>query len=104
MSILSRYTVKEILSHLAGVMVLVVTVFMVRHFAELLGDAAEGELPSSVILRLLGLRTVMALPSMLPAGLYIATLLALGRLSDDNELIALNACCVSPVRLYRSVM
>jgi lipopolysaccharide export system permease protein len=104
MSILSRYTVKEILAHLAGVMVLVVTVFMVRHFADLLGDAAEGDLPSSVILHLLGLRTVMALPSMLPAGLYIATLLALGRLSDDNELIALNACGVSPVRLYRSVM
>jgi len=74
MSILSRYTVKEILSHLAGVMFIVVAVFMVRHFAEFLGDAAEGDLPSGVLLRLLGLRTVMALPSLLPAGLYIATL------------------------------
>lgn len=104
MSILSRYTIKEILSHLAGVMVLVVAVFMVRHFADLLGDAAAGDLPSGVILRLLGLRTVMALPSMLPAGLYIATLLALGRLSDDNELTGLNACGVSPARIYASVM
>jgi lipopolysaccharide export system permease protein len=104
MSILSRYTVKEILSHLAGVMFIVVAVFMVRHFAEFLGDAAEGDLPSGVLLRLLGLRTVMALPSLLPAGLYIATLLALGRLSDDNEMTALGACGVSPNRIYRAVI
>ena len=42
----------------------------------------------------------MALPSLLPAGLYIATLLALGRLSDDNEMTALGACGVSPSRIY----
>ncbi|HVO24350.1 MAG TPA: LPS export ABC transporter permease LptF [Candidatus Margulisiibacteriota bacterium] len=104
MSILSRYTIKEILSHLAGVLVLVVAVFMVRHFAEFLGDAAEGDLPSAVILRLLGLRTVMALPSLLPAALYIGALLALGRLSDDNELTALGACGVSPGRIYATVV
>jgi lipopolysaccharide export system permease protein len=104
MSILSRYTIREILSHLVGVMVLVVTVFMVRHFAEFLGDAAEGDLPSSVLFRLLGLRTMMALPSLLPAALYIAALLALGRLSDDNELTALGACGVSPRRIYTTVV
>jgi lipopolysaccharide export system permease protein len=104
MSILFRYTIKEILTHLAGVMVLVVAVFMVRHFAELLGDAAEGGLPSGVLLRLLGLRTVMALPSLLPAALYIAALLALGRLSDDNELTALGACGVSLGHIYLRVI
>src|SRR5262245_6252236 len=104
MSILSRYTIREIVAHLAGVLVIVVAVFMVRHFAEFLGDAAEGDLPSGVLLRLLGLRTLMALPSLLPAGLYIATLLALGRLSDDNEMTALNACGVSPNRIYAAAI
>ncbi|MBX3024839.1 LPS export ABC transporter permease LptF [bacterium] len=104
MSILSRYTVTEILSHLAGVMVLVVTVFMVRHFTELLGSAAEGDLPSGVLFQLVGLRTAMALPSLLPAGLYIAALLALGRLADDNELLALHACGISPGRIYATVV
>jgi lipopolysaccharide export system permease protein len=104
MSILSRYVVKEILSHLAGVMLLVVAVFMVRHFAEFLGAAAEGDLPSDILLRLLGLRTIMALPSLLPAALYIAALLALGRLTDDHELTALHACGVSPGRIYTAVI
>ena len=104
MSILSRYTVKEILSHLVGVMLIVVAVFMVSHFTEFLGDAAEGDLPSGLLLRLLGLRTIMALPSLLPAGLYIAVLLALGRSHDDNELTALGACGVSPVAHLRAVI
>jgi len=104
MSILSRYTVKEILSHLIGVMLIVVAVFMVSHFTEFLGDAAEGDVPASLLLRLLALRTVMALPSLLPAALYIAALLALGRLSDDNELTALGACGVAPRRIYAAVI
>jgi lipopolysaccharide export system permease protein len=104
MSILSRYTITEILSHLAGVMVLVVAVFTVRHLTEFLGSAAEGDLPSSVVLQLLGLRTAMALSSLLPASLYIAALLALGRLSADNELLALHACGVSPGRIHATVV
>src|SRR5512144_1357121 len=104
MSILARYTIKEILSHLAGVMVIVVAIFMVGHFAEFLGAAAAGDLPSGVLLQLLGLRTVMALPSLLPVGLYVAVLLGLGRMHEDNELTALATCGVSPGRIYGAVL
>src|SRR5262245_7671483 len=104
MSILSRYTVKEILSHLVGVMLIVVAVFMVSHFTDFLGDAAEGDVPAGLLLNLLALRTIMALPSLLPAALYIAALLALGRLTDDNELTALGACGVAPSRIYTAVI
>jgi lipopolysaccharide export system permease protein len=104
MSILSRYTIKEILSHLAGVLVIVVAIFMVGHFADFLSDAAAGDLPSGVLLQLLGLRTIMALPSLLPVGLYVAVLLGLGRLHEDNELTALATCGVSPARIYGAVL
>jgi lipopolysaccharide export system permease protein len=104
MSILSRYTITEILSHLAGVMVIVVAIFMVGHFADFLSAAAAGDLPSGVLLQLLGLRTIMALPSLLPVGLYVAVLLGLGRLHEDNELTALATCGVSPGRIHRAVL
>lgn len=104
MSILSRYTFKEILSHLAGVMVIVVAIFMVGHFAGFLGAAAAGDLPSGVLVQLLGLRTIMALPSLLPVGLYVAVLLGLGRMHEDNELTALATCGISPARIYRAVL
>ncbi len=104
MSILSRYAIKEILSHLAGVMVIVVAIFMVRRFADFLSSAAEGDLPSGVLLHLLGLRTIMALPSLLPVGLYVAVLRGLGRLYEDNEMMALATCGVPPRRIYASVI
>jgi lipopolysaccharide export system permease protein len=104
MSILSRYAIKEILAQLAGVMVIVVAIFMVRRFAEFLSNAAEGDLPSGVLLQLLGLRTVMALPSMLPVGLYVAVLRGLGRLHEDNEMTALETCGVPPRRVHAAVI
>lgn len=98
-SVLSRYVVREILVHVAGVLAIVLGIFLLRRFAGLLTDAAEGALPSNVILHLLGLRTIMALPSLLPVVLYLAILLGLGRLHQDQEMTALHACGVGPGRL-----
>jgi lipopolysaccharide export system permease protein len=46
----------------------------------------------------------MALPSLLPVGLYVAVLLGLGRLHQDNEMTALASCGVSPARIYATVI
>jgi len=104
MSILSRYTIRLILTYLAGVMVIVVAIFMVLHVTGFLSDAAEGELPAGLLLQLLTLRTIMALPSLLPVGLYVAVLLGLGRLYDDNEMTALATCGIPPRRIYTAVI
>jgi lipopolysaccharide export system permease protein len=40
----------------------------------------------------------------LPFGLYIAVLLAFGRLYKDSEMTALSACGVGPVRVIRTVL
>jgi lipopolysaccharide export system permease protein len=104
MSVLSRYVFREILSHLAGVLAVIVGIFLVRRFALLLADAAEGALPIGIIVHLLALRTVMALPSLLPVILYLAVLLALGRLYQDQEMTALAGCGVPAARIRRAVM
>lgn len=103
-SVLSRYVVREILLHVLGVLAIVLGIFLLRRFAGLLTDAAEGALPPNVILHLLGLRTIMALPSLLPVVLYLAILLALGRLHQDQEMTALNACGVGPGRVRAIVL
>lgn len=104
MSVLSRYTVKEILAHLSGVFAVILGIFLVQRFASLLADATEGALPIDAISRLLTLRTLMALPSLLPVTLYIAILLALGRLYQDQEMTALAGCGVSPWRTRRTIV
>jgi len=103
-SVLSRYTVREVLSHLAGVLGVVLAIFLVRRFGSLLDEAADGSLPTGVILHLLGLRTVVALPSLVPAAFYLSVILALGRLYRDEEMTALAGCGVSPSRVRGPVL
>ncbi len=104
MSILSRYIVREILAHVAGVLAIVVGIFLIRRFGVLLDEAAEGAVPLVVLFQLLGLRTLMAMPSLLPVIIYLAVLIALGRLYRDEEMTALAACGVGPLRTRASVL
>lgn len=104
MSTLSRYTVKEILSHLTGVLGIILGIFLVQRFASLLADATAGSFPVAAISHLLGLRTVMALPSLFPVTLYIAIFLSLGRFHQDQEMVALAGCGVPPTRIHRAVI
>jgi lipopolysaccharide export system permease protein len=102
--LVSRYTVKEILTHGAGVMAIVLGVFLLRRFGSLIGESAESSFPVGVVLHLLALRTVVALPSLVPVALYLGVLLGLGRLYRDSEMTALSACGLSPLQINRGVV
>ena len=82
-------------------MVIVLGIFLIRRFGSLAADAGEGSLPMSVLMHLLALRTVMALPSLLPVVVYLGVVLGLSRLHRDREMIALRACGVTPLRTAR---
>jgi lipopolysaccharide export system permease protein len=104
MSILSRYAFKEVLSHLGGVLAIILGIFLVQRFASLLADAIEGSLPIGAIFHLLAMRTIMALPSLVPVTFYLAVLLGLGRLHQDREITGLASCGVPPARMHRAVI
>ncbi len=104
MRLLTRYLTREILAYAAGVFVLILGVFLVRRSALLLAELTEAALPLGVMAEILALRTLMALPSLLPSVAYIAVLLALTRLNENRELEALQACGVSRAGIYRSVL
>ena len=104
MRTVSRYVVREIGSNFHAVLLLVIVIFVVRRLALLLDDAGDAALPLVALLQLLLLRTVMALPSLIPAVLYVSVLLGLGRLYRDSEMAALAACGVAPYRIGRMVV
>ncbi|GIW42603.1 MAG: LPS export ABC transporter permease LptF [Candidatus Binatia bacterium] len=104
MSTIGRYVVREISGHFLAASGVVLGVFVVQRLTQLLGEAAAGELPSDVVFTLLGIRALVALPSLLPATFYLAVVLALGRLYADNEMTALAACGVPPRRVAASVL
>lgn len=103
MRLLTRYLSSEILAYAAGTFALILAVFLVRRSALLLAEFTEAALPIGVMLELLALRTLMALPSLLPPVVYLAVLLAMTRLGQNHEIEALQACGVSRARIYRSI-
>ena len=102
--LLDRYVAREVTSHALGGFAVVLAIFVVSRASTLLSDAAVGSLPGRVVTSLLVLRTVMALPSLLPAVLYLGVLLAMNRLSRDRELQAMAAVGVTPGRFARAVL
>jgi lipopolysaccharide export system permease protein len=104
MQYLSRYIIREAAAHASAGFVVVLGVFLMTRLSSLLSDAVTGSLPGDVVLELLVLRTIMALPSLMPAVLYLGVLLGIGRLSSDSELVALEACGISPGRVHAAVL
>jgi lipopolysaccharide export system permease protein len=102
--LLDRYVAREVATHAVAGFVIVLAIFLVTRLSTLLSDAVVGGLPGRVVVLLLTLRTVMALPSLLPAVLYIGVLVAINRLSRDRELLAMETAGVTPGRLDRAVL
>jgi lipopolysaccharide export system permease protein len=101
--VIDRYLAKEVLYTLLAVLVVLLLIFMGRYFALYLADASAGEISGEIVLDMLFLRTMTSLSVMVPFGLFVAVLLAFGRLYKDSEMTALAACGVAPGRVLRTV-
>ncbi|MGH8280117.1 MAG: LPS export ABC transporter permease LptF, partial [Gammaproteobacteria bacterium] len=79
-------------------------ILMSNRFALLLGDAAAGRVPRDTVFALLGLASVNYFIVVIPVALFLAVMLALGRLYRDSEMTTLAACGVGPGQVYRPLM
>jgi lipopolysaccharide export system permease protein len=102
--ILDRYIVREVLTPLGTVSGLLVALFVSYTWARYLADAIEGLLAPEIVWALVLLRAVVALELLLPITLYLSVVLALGRLHTDQEMVALAASGVSPLRVVRTTL
>ena len=102
--ILHRYLVREVLLAFAAVLVILMLVFIAGRFADFLATAAAGRIGRGFIFELLALRCVDALTTLLPAGLFAALVLGLGRLGRDHEIVAMTAGGLSRARIAGTVL
>ena len=99
--ILDRYIFREIaLTWLAVTMVLLF-ILLTNQFARVLGDVAKDKLPRDAIFQIIGLTGLQYLTILVPIGLFLSVMLALGRLYRDSEMPAMMACRVGPYGIYR---
>ena len=102
--IIDRYVIREISVTLVAVTAVLLLIFLSNRYVQYLADASAGDLSSRVVLQLLALKTLSVAIIILPLALFLAVLLAIGRLYKDSEMTAMAACGVGMRRIYRGVL
>lgn len=99
--ILDRYIFREITMTWFGVTMVLLLILLTNQFARVLGDVAKGKLPKDAAFDVIGLSAAQYLTILVPIGLFLAVMIALGRLYRDSEMPAMMACRVGPSGIYR---
>jgi lipopolysaccharide export system permease protein len=102
--ILGRYILREVVTNWLVVTGVLLVVLLTNTLARVLERAAEQQYPQGVVLELIGLGTMQYLVFVVPIGLLLGIVLALGRLYHDSEMAATLACGVGPGVVYRPII
>jgi lipopolysaccharide export system permease protein len=101
--ILQRYFLREMTVNFVGVTVVLFAILFVYQVGAVLARAAQLQYPRAVVLELMGLGAMQNVALLLPIGLLLGIVLALGRLHHDSEMAAAQACGIGAGRLYVAV-
>ena len=94
-----RYVLREVVQTWLAVTGILVAILVSNQLSKVLGRAAENDYGRHMVLDLIALGAIMNLSVIVPVGLLLAIVLALGRLYHDSEMTALQGCGFAPVRL-----
>ena len=105
--LLDRYLIREVVPYvLLGLLLLTAIIFAqeASRFSELLVVASRNGLPMETLWRVMSALVPGILVFTLPISLLIGTLVGLGRLSGDSEIVALGASGTSRARMLMPVL
>lgn len=104
---IDRYLIKEIVPYILLALLLLTAIIFAHEasrFSELLVIASRNGLPMDALVRVMSALLPGILVFTLPISLLVGTLVGLGRLSGDSEIVALGASGVSRTRMLRPVI
>jgi lipopolysaccharide export system permease protein len=90
--ILDRYILREVVVSWLGVTGVLLAILLTNQVASVLARAADSQYPRGMVFELIMLSVVQNLSLVVPVGLLLAVVLALGRLYHDSEMTAAQAC------------
>jgi lipopolysaccharide export system permease protein len=94
-----RYVLREVMQTWLAVTGILVAILVSNQLSRVLGRAADNDYGRHMVLELIALGAIMNLSVIVPVGLLLAIVLALGRLYHDSEMTALQGCGFSPMRM-----
>ncbi|MGZ8182104.1 MAG: LPS export ABC transporter permease LptF [Methylobacter sp.] len=93
----------DLLRTLLAVWSVIVVIIVSRQFIRILNQAVEGQVSNQTLLTVLGLKTVIASAAFLPAALFMAVLMVLGRMYRDQEMSAVASAGGGAGTVYRAI-
>ncbi len=102
--IIIRYLVRETLKSQLAILFILLLIFFCQKLVRILGAAADGEIPTNLVLTLLGLGISEMAQLILPLSLFLAILMTLGRLYTESEITVMHACGLSKAVLVKAAM
>ena len=102
--ILVRYVLKELIGPFLAALFGITFLFVVDFLVKILDNVLSKGLPASTVLEIFALNLAWMLSLSIPMAVLVASLMAFGRLSGDQEITACKAAGVSPLSLMRPVL
>ena len=102
--IIIRYLVREALKSQLAILFILLLIFFCQKLVRILGAAVDGEVPTNLVLTLLGLGVPEMAQLILPLSLFLAILMTLGRLYTESEITVMHACGLSKAVLVKAAM
>ncbi len=102
--IIIRYLVRETLKSQLAILFILLLIFFCQKLVRILGAAVDGEIPTNLVLTLLGLGVPEMAQLILPLSLFLAILMTLGRLYTESEITVMHACGLGKGVLIKAAM
>jgi len=102
-SVLEKMIVKDLLKTMSSVLLVLVVIIVSRKFIKVLAQAIEGNISNEIVLTLLGLKIVIVMGAFLPAAIFMAILMVIGRMYRDQEMAAVASAGGGVFVIYRAV-
>nr|WP_217271720.1 LPS export ABC transporter permease LptF [Pantoea stewartii] len=96
--------VRETLKSQLAILFILLLIFFCQKLVRILGAAVDGEVPTNLVLTLLGLGVPEMAQLILPLSLFLAILMTLGRLYTESEITVMHACGLSKAVLVKAAM
>ena len=104
LGILDRYLIWELYKSFFAVAVVLILIIFSNNFVRSLEKIMTGQFSVDVLWILLGFDLLQMIGLLIPPAFFFATLISLGRLYRDSEIIAMQSSGVSPVVLFRAYL
>lgn len=102
--IIIRYLVRETLKSQLAILFILLLIFFCQKLVRILGAAVDGEIPTNLVLSLLGLGVPEMAQLILPLSLFLGLLMTFGKLYTDSEITVMHACGLGKSALVKAAL